>query len=185
MHITASCHNSDHTTEPDTYTTYHYTYDHEEMIHHIERLCTLWHNPADKGDPDFLFKPIYVGLLWHLPLQQVSLPEKKHTKYLNRVLSFITNFSGHQCCLLTVEKLHSTLCHCTFMYLEGCSSLSSLSNFMSRFKGNKYLLFYPPHSVMADLNFWKEALSDLTFYCQLNPKGPIQDLRIYIDASTD
>lgn len=43
---------------------------------------------------------------------------------------------------------------------------------------------YPPHSMMSDLTWWLQKLKDGTVTRALRPRGPLQDLHLYVDAST-
>lgn len=55
---------------------------------------------------------------------------------------------------------------------------------MSSFAGNKYNLCRASNSVEKTLRWWKERLSNPSVYRQLRPLGPLQDLGIFVDAST-
>ncbi|GAW08737.1 reverse transcriptase ribonuclease h [Lentinula edodes] len=44
---------------------------------------------------------------------------------------------------------------------------------------------YPPNSVLTELSWWYNTLLIPDFYRELRPKGPLMDLGIYVDASTD
>ena len=82
---------------------------------------------------------VFIGLLWDLDNRQVSLPENKRLKFLSQVNSFIAQFTRGACTLRDIEKLHGSLCYLSFVYPEGRSRLSSLSNFSTKFKDNGYI----------------------------------------------
>jgi len=44
--------------------------------------------------------------------------------------------------------------------------------------------WYPPHSMLTDLAWWLQKLEDGSVMHTLHPCGPLQDLHLYIDAST-
>lgn len=83
-----------------------------------------------------------------------------------------------------VESIHGSLCHVAFVYLDGRSHLPSLSNFAASFKNDEYVMRYPPPAVLSDLLFWLTALQCDDVSRMLSPRGEVQDLGIYVDAST-
>ena len=50
--------------------------------------------------------------------------------------------------------------------------------------GNEFMRRYPPKSVITDLKWWLHALSVPDLHRKLLPRGPAQDLGIFVDAST-
>ncbi|KAF5390649.1 hypothetical protein D9757_002642 [Collybiopsis confluens] len=161
-----------------------YAYDRNTMLELIKTLCVPWH--PDKGDKFFVDITTFIGFLWNIPLRRVSLPEGKRLKYLHRLTSFIDESSSHKTPLLKVESIHGTLCHIAFVYPEGRSYLPAISNFAASYRGaeedrGKWV----PTSVSSTLKWWLRILEDPTRYRQLKPLGPIQDLGLYVDASTD
>ena len=161
---------------------YSYFYDHDECIRRIIDLRVPWH--PDKGDLQFLFVTDYIGFRWDIPHRLVSLPPRKRLKFLERVRVFLDRFSGHRCHLHDIESIHGSLCHVAFVYLDGRSRLPSLSNFAASFKNDEYIMRYPPPMVLSDLQFWLTALQHDDVSRRLSPRGEVQDLGIYIDAST-
>jgi hypothetical protein len=161
---------------------YRYHYDRSEILRRIASLNVPWH--PEKGDLHFSSITTFIGLRWDLIQHQVSLPDQKRRKFLRRVQDFITSFSRQKCSLRDVDKIHGSLCYLTVVYLAGRSRLPSLSNFAAKFKGNEYLEFYPPRSMISDLHWWQEVLSQEAFFRQLVPRGPVSSLSIFVDAST-
>jgi len=160
-----------------------YDYDREEMLRRISPLCIPWH--AEKCDNPFAFITTFIGLRWDIPNKLVSLPEPKRKKFYERVRQFLDRFDGHPCQLLDVQKIHGSLCHVAFVYVEGRSHLPSLSNFAAKFPhNNEYATRFPPDSVTTDLKWWLSTLSIPNVNRQLRPRGTTQDLRIFVDAST-
>jgi len=86
--------------------------------------------------------------------------------------------------LRDVEKIHGSLCHIAFVYLDGCSHLPSLSNFASTFHGDEFLTKYSLHSLITDLKWWLVKLTLPGISRSLHPLGPLSDLGLYVDAST-
>jgi hypothetical protein len=141
-----------------------------------------WHK--EKGDIEFLYVTTFIGYSWDLVHKRVSLPDEKRLKFLNRVRIFLNLFSARRCTLKDVERIHGSLCHVAFVYVEGCSRLPSLSNFAASFKGNELIQRYPSRSMLTDLRWWEEELCKPSFHRELRPRGDIQDLGLYVDAST-
>ena len=162
---------------------FRYDYDRAEMLRRIESLGIPWHK--EKGDLTFNYVTTFIGFLWDIPRKLVSLPEEKRLKFYHRVRSFLDRFDGHPCQLLDIERIHGSLCHVAFVYMLGRSHLPSLSNFASSFpKDNEFATRYPPHSVMSDLRWWMTTLSVPGVARPLRHLGPVQDIGLYVDAST-
>ena len=161
-----------------------YDYDRAEMLRRIQSLGVPWHE--EKGDQSFSFTTTFIGFFWDIPKKLVSLPDTKRKKFDDRVRRFITEFGPRRkpCHLLDIEKLHGSLCHIAFVYLDGRSHLPSLSNFASSFHNDEYLTRYPPRSIFTDLNWWLAKLSSPSVPRHLHPQGPLRDLGLYVDAST-
>ena len=159
-----------------------YDYDRAEMLRHIHPLGVPWHD--EKGDDHFLFITTFIGFRWDIPNKLVSLPEEKRLKFHERVRRFLNDFKHRPCHLLDVEKIHGSLCHVAFVYMDGRSRLPSLSNFASSFHNNEIITRYPPHSMMTDLSWWLSKLQVGGASRALRAQGPLQDLGLYVDAST-
>ena len=161
---------------------FQYDYDRDKALSRISSLRVPWHK--DKGDLSFLSITNFIGFHWDLPSRHVSLPEEKRLKFHNQVRIFLDCFSGHRCSLLDVQKIHGSLCHVAFVYIQGRSRLPSLSNFIASFMDNEFIRRYPPQSMLTDLKWWLEVLSNPGFYCELLPWSPCQDMGLFVDAST-
>jgi hypothetical protein len=161
---------------------YRYGYDRAEMLRRISPLNVPWHD--EKGDDSFTFTTTFIGFFWDIPNKLVSLPEPKRQKFHERVRRFLASFRNQPCKLLDVEKIHGSLCHVAFVHLDGRSHLPSLSNFASSFHDDEYLTRRPPHSMITDLFWWLQKLSQPHVTRPLRPRGPLRDLGLYVDAST-
>ena len=162
---------------------YHYRHDRDSSMALIAPLNVPWH-PTKTGD---CFIPIFIfiGFLWDLIHKRVSLPEPKRLKFLDRVFVLITKAENRQkVSLLEVQKIHGSLVHICFIYSDGNSRLPCLSNFMSSFTSNKFSQHYIPNSVITALHWWYNCLSDPSIFRQLQPLPDIQDIGVYVDAST-
>ena len=154
----------------------------------ITPLGVPWHD--EKGDDHFLFITTFISFRWDIPQKLVSLPDNKCLKFHECVRRFLNDFQGLPCLfffvdfshlsfedcpchLLDVEKIHGSLCHVAFVYLDGHSHLPSLSNFTSSFHNNELMVRYPPHSMMMDLTWWLQKLEDGSVMHTLHPHGPL------------
>jgi hypothetical protein len=160
---------------------YCYDYNKPEILRRVAPLMVPWHR--EKGS-DFAFSTTFIGFFWNIPEKTVSLPEEKRLNFHERVRRFLQDFERRPCHLLDVEKIHGSLCHVTFVYLDGRSRLPSLSNFAASFHDDEYQTRYPTRSMLSDLRWWLKRLSHVGFTCLLRPKGALQDLGIFVDAST-
>ena len=160
-----------------------YTYDKDEAASRISSLGVPWHK--EKGDPCFLSVHVYIGFLWNLANHTISLPLEECLKFAEHVCLFILLYKCKKCPLHEVDKIHGSLCHIAFIYIESHSHLPSLSNFAASFKGDEHILHFTPRSMISDLKWWFDAIADRpAFVHSLLPIGPLQDLGIYMDAST-
>lgn len=163
---------------------YEYPYDRDSALEMIAPLRVPWHPLIVKGQkfaPSFVF----VGLLWNILLKNVSLPEPKRLKFLERVLSFIRDYERDRVGMEPVMMIHGSLCHISFVYILGRSHLPSLSSFISTFDGSQLMRRYPPRSLITDLRWWADQLQIPSFTRSLSPRGPLQDLDISVDASSN
>lgn len=159
-----------------------YAYDRGQCLNIISPLQVPWH--PEKGTPTFSSDFVFIGLRWNMIQKTVSLPDPKRLKYLDQVESFLSRYSHSACSLENVEQVHGSLSYISFVYLEGRSYLSSLSDFGRSFEGDRSAQFQlPPTPVITDLKWWKETLSS-TFSRVLAPLTDTLDLGIFVDAST-
>ncbi len=161
---------------------FHYNYNRSQCLDLISSLRVPWH--PEKGTPFFSSDFIFIGLRWDTILRTVSLPEHKRLKFFDRVSSFISCFSKSPCKLRNIEHIHGSLCYISFVFLEGRSYLSSLSNFACSFKGNSFISRYPTRSVLSDLKWWRKTLASVSSPRLLTPLSDHLDLDIFVDAST-
>src|SRR5882724_6878205 len=98
-------------------------------------------------------------ILMGLKNQCISLPEKKHTKTIDKIDSFL--FSPNLAIMQKVcASIHGLLQHISFMYKEGRSTLPLISSFLSKFP-NDFSHHHILHSVLDCLTWWKAILSIL------------------------
>src|SRR5882724_11858385 len=100
---------------------HHYSIDLTSVFSITDPLSVPWHPVMAKGQ-DFASSIVYVGFLWDLEEHTVSLPTKKHMKYLGKVQAFLSNAKARVSCK-EVLAIHGMLQHITFVYRQGHSSL--------------------------------------------------------------
>lgn len=148
-------------------------------------LGVPWH-PIKWRDFAALF--IYLGFLWNLINHTVELPDEKREKYLRKIVSVleIIGQGGRLTCKQAMS-INGTLSHVSFVIPRGRTYLSNLSSFISQFgsSSSKFAARHPPKSVVTDLQWWFETLSQPSPARDLTPRGSTQDLDLWVDASTD
>ncbi|CDO75102.1 hypothetical protein BN946_scf185010.g27 [Trametes cinnabarina] len=161
-----------------------WTYTHS--VNDIFRLAGVIGVPLhqDKWTPH-ASRAEYAGFLWNVDDKTVSLSEKKRSKYLHRVVEAIQVSRGGSARLdlKTVQKLNGTLSHCAFVYPQGRTFLSGLYAFAASFR-NEFAPRYPPKSVISDLSWWRDLLSQPSAKRTLLPRMPLADMDLWVDASS-
>lgn len=166
--------------EPYTQGTYRYAYDLEDIYAVTQPLGTPW--KLGKITP-YDFRVVYVGFLWLLPERAVTLPEAKRLKYLRKVEVFLADAEARRVSFKEAMSINGTLSHVTFVYLEGRAYLSNLCTFISSFR-TKFAPRFAPRSVLTDMKWWRVMLDKPSLVRPLKPRGPRQDIGIWVDAST-
>lgn len=162
---------------------FHYVHDRDSSMKLIEDLCIPWH--PEKTGTQFLSSSTYIGFFWDLTRRWISLPDKKRQKYLARVSTLLSGAASSQrFCLHDIQVIHGTLVHVSFVFPEGSSRLPVISNFMTNFLGNKFVLHHLSDGVIKSLRWWERRLLDPLAYRQLHPIRPLVDYGIFVDAST-
>lgn len=162
---------------------FRYRFDKESALDLIRDTNTPWH-PTKTGER-FDYYMVFIGFYWDLILRRVSLPENKRLKFLARISVALEKISAHKSfSLLEIQVLHGSLVHIIFIYVDGSSRLPAISHFMSGFNEQEFTRRHASESVRKTLLWWYNRLSDRYAYRQLHPLQPLQDIGIYVDAST-
>ena len=135
------------------------------------------------------YTAVYSGFLWNLPDKTVELPEEKRAKYLERVETALRDLAGGKPRMLCKDamKLNGTLTHISFVYPQGRAYLTGLSHFIAGFgpDPSRFKPRYPPKSMIADLRWWRNVLSQPGIKRLLRPRGEARDPDLWVDASSD
>lgn len=162
---------------------YSYQHDRDSSLALVESTNTPWN--FIKTGTHFDYSSVFIGFLWDLTDRRVSLPTDKRLKFLQRVQHLLQCYTSKTpISLHDVQKIHGSLVHISFIYILGCTSLSSLSNFMCSYNGSDYSLRFIPGNVIRALKWWETQLLDPLAYRQLRPLPPLEDRGIFVDAST-
>ncbi|KAF7323827.1 hypothetical protein MKEN_00604000 [Mycena kentingensis (nom. inval.)] len=162
---------------------YNYRFDRDTITAPVDPIRVPWH--LTKTGYRFEFTTIFLGWFWDLLLRRVSLPEQKRLKHLKRVVDLLVRIESRQrISLHELQVVHGSLCHLCFGYPEGASRLAVFSNAMSGFQSHPERARYQSDSVLSALKWWRKQLENPTHFRRLDPIPPLQDLGIYVDAST-
>jgi hypothetical protein len=167
-----------------TFSSYEYLFDLLSVFDATRPLGIPWH-PEKCSDFNTVFT--YLGFLWDLVARSVSLPDAKHLKYLAKLEAILVSlskspFMSHKDAL----SIHGTLSHVAFVIPHGWAFLSNISRFTSLFPPEtRFARRKPPPSVISDLKWWRDVLSTSPPPRILTPRGPPQDIDLWVDASTD
>jgi hypothetical protein len=162
---------------------YIYRFDRLSIAAPIDPINTPWH--GTKTGTRFDDWIVFIGLDWNFPESCVSLPTDKRLKHLARVQNMKAGIETHQSfLLLDLQELHGALCYICFVYCEGSSHLSVISNAMKGFQGNQFMTRHLSSSMLDTLVWWERMLLQPSFVRKLHPLGELRDFGIYVDAST-
>jgi hypothetical protein len=163
------------------YDHFQYAYNLEDIHRFSAPLSIPWHLSKFS---DFGFAVNYLGFIWNLTDRTVDLQEVKRVKYQSKIDSFLALMDSCQRVgQKLVESINGTLSHICFVFPRGKSFLPNLSHFASSFESRHRPRFAPP-SVRSDMRWWSTLLASPAAPRSLLPKGDVQDLGIWCDAST-
>jgi hypothetical protein len=162
---------------------YIYRFDRLTIAAPIDLINTPWH--GTKTGTKFDDWVIFIGLDWDFPESCVSLPTDKCLKHLACIQNMKAGIKSHQSfLLLDLQELQRALCYICFVYCEGSSHLSVISNAMKGFQGNQFMPHHLSSSLLDTLVWWERMLLQPSFVRKLHPLGKLRDFGIYVDTST-
>lgn len=163
--------------------TWSYAYSLADIKHMVEPLGIPWH---PKKGRDFASTFIYIGFFWDIKNHEVLLTDEKRLKFKTCVNDFLTKYSSTQTPFHVAMTLSGSLSHITFVYPHGCSYLSNLYSWISQYPSNFCKAkHYPSRSLLTDLAWWSNMLSNPNWSRSPELQGPVVDLGIWVDASTE
>lgn len=159
---------------------FRYDYDLSSLKDAVASLGIPWHKTKVQ---EFGNAFRYVGFDWLILEKSVSLPDEKRLRYLALVTTFVYRFEHSQAPLSNALKINGVLAHISFVYPSGRSFLSNLSNWIAHFP-HRLARRYVPASVISDLKWWSMQLAIPGWHCSLEPRKPVLDFGLWVDAST-
>ncbi|GBE83386.1 hypothetical protein SCP_0504340 [Sparassis crispa] len=159
---------------------YEYALGLADIFRITDPLGVPWHRTKYS---DYASCAIYSGFLWDLGQRSVALPEEKRAKYLAKLTAFIATVERGRVLQRDAMSINGTLSHITFVYPHGRAFLTNLCSFIAAFT-NRYAPRFAPSSVLSDMKWWLHILNVPNITRSLTPRGPLQDLGIWVDASS-
>ncbi|GBE79380.1 hypothetical protein SCP_0205780 [Sparassis crispa] len=159
---------------------FRYAYGLTDIFRITTPLGVPWHQTKLS---DYSYHAVYSGFLWDIERKYVSLPEEKRAKYLSKLETFLVALSRGRVSQHDAMSINGTLSHVTFVYPHGRAFLTNLCTFVASFK-NRFAPRYAPHSVTSDMRWWHTTLSVPDVGRSLTSRGPLQDVGIWVDASS-
>jgi len=156
-----------------------YSYSFADIDDISDQLGIPWER---EKDIPFGTEAPFIGFLWNLKDQTVSIPEAKKTKYL---LAIFTWESKETHSLEEAQKLYGKLLHACAVVPIGRAYLTSLEKFMAIFGNNPFMPHSPPRSTRVDLHWWKQTLSRPHISRSIPGPEIILDITAYSDASSE
>ncbi|GBE80149.1 hypothetical protein SCP_0213520 [Sparassis crispa] len=157
-----------------------YAYGLADIFRITDPLGVPWHQTKYS---DYASRAVYSGFLWDLDQRSVALPDEKHSKYLAKLTAFIATAERGRVSQRDAMSINGTLSHITFVYPHGRAFLTNLCSFIASFS-NPYAPRFAPHSVLSDMKWWFSVLNVPSIARSLASRGPLQDLGIWVDASS-
>lgn len=145
----------------------------------LHRLGWPW---SSKKTKSFSHRFNYLGFTWDLDSKTVEITREKKEKYIRALEAWVL---GGAVSLKDAQSALGKLVHCALVVPEGRSRLPALSCFAGAFAmHNPRRPWKLPTAVLEDIAWWRTALS--TQFCGMDVQTipEVQDLGIFVDAST-
>ena len=156
-----------------------YTYCLADIDDVADELGIPWERSKDL---DFAAVFPYIGFLWNLEDNRVSIPPAKKEKYLAAIDDWASS-TKHT--LADTQKLYGKLLHACLVVPAGRAYLTSLERFTAAFTCNPHIPRTPPHDTPDDLSWWRSLLSQPDVSRPIPAPIPITNLHAYSDASSE
>ncbi|PPR02753.1 hypothetical protein CVT26_009464 [Gymnopilus dilepis] len=124
----------------------------------------------------------YIGFLWDLEYNTVSLLPEKTEKYRAAIKEW-REAPAHP--LEDAQKLYGKLLHTCHIIPAGRAYLTNLERFMGVFGDSPFMPRTPPRGTDADLEWWDRKLSQPALNRIIPGLQPIIDCAAYSDASSE
>ena len=137
----------------DTIASHAYDFSHIDQI--SSRLGIPWELSKDAP---FSSTPVFIGFIWNLESNTVSLTTTKRTKYINTIHESLCT-TVHT--LEQVQKLHGRLSHASLVIPEGSMYLTSLQLMLGIFGSNPFMPRGRPCGTVDELRWWLRTCTEL------------------------
>jgi hypothetical protein len=134
-----------------------------------EQLGIPWEKSKDIP---FGFSVPFIGFLWDLPSQTVSITNKKKAKYLVAIEEW------------EARRTHKLL-HTSLIVPQGRAYLTNLEAMLGIFHGSPFLPRTPPRHTASDLLWWKEVLRRPVISRSIPGPRDLVDFDTFSDASSE
>lgn len=151
------------------------------ILHLAEQIGLPLHKTKRQ---DFAHCLRYVGFDWDIIGKSVSIPLSKAMKYTAKIDKFLQEYRSSPAPLHAIQSVHGSLMHCTFVVKQGRSRLSATQKFMQVYAGVKYRHLHVPKSMVDELLWWKQELSNNVPLRSLRKKPLDDTFQFYVDASS-
>ena len=125
----------------------------------------------------------YLGFIWDLTTKSVQIPEPKKLSYLSKLQPWT---AAQKFTKKEAESILGTLVHCSLAIPDGRSRLPSISRFVTSFNyvSSPFIRKTPNHSVLADIDWWRQQLSSSFCGSLLSKPPPPSLVDFWVDASS-
>ncbi|KAF7327364.1 hypothetical protein MKEN_00314000 [Mycena kentingensis (nom. inval.)] len=144
----------------------------------VDDLRAPWN--LEKSGTAFEKVFVSIGFLWDVAGKRVSLPDAKREKYIARLRDAL---SGRKITLHDLQRVFGTLIHISFVYCDGSSRLPAISNSFHPYHDD-FEARHLTRSAREAIEWWLGRLLNPHISRPLVPLPPLQDLRVFVDAST-
>jgi hypothetical protein len=155
-----------------------FTYNMEDIDRVYTELGVPWETSKDVP---FATSVPFIGFIWDIANHQVSIPDKKKTKYIAAIREWQTQ-PTHT--LEEVRKLYGKLLHACLVIPAGRAYLTNLETLLSIFHDRPFMPRTSPRDTSDDLIWWTKTLSQPNVFRTIPGPQPITDVDAYSDASS-
>ena len=155
-----------------------FTYNFTDINEISRDLGIPWETSKDQP---FVTSTIYIGFVWDLEQQTVTLTPSKIDKYINEIDEWLAR-PTHT--LKHVQKLYGKLLHAASILPQGRAYLLGLEGMLATCAKRPFVPHRPDNKLDKDLIWWTEKLRSGTLVRSIFPPPSFLDPRAFSDASS-